>query len=801
MSHRVAFLILLVAPSARAGDDAAFEKTIRPILTEHCLKCHGADKPKGGLRLDGREGALAGGESGPALVPGDAAKSLLVKAVKHDELKMPPKGKLDEKQIAALAKWVQDGAAWPETKASAKTAARPPGRITPEDRAWWAFQPAKAVAPPLSTPWVRTPVDAFLAAKHAAAGVSPAAEAEKLALLRRVTFDLTGLPPTPAEQDAFANDASPNAYENLVDRLLAGPRYGERQARFWLDLVRYAETDGYRIDDNRPHAWRYRDYAIASFNADAGYDRFVREQLAGDELDPANPDARVATGYLRLWPYEYNQRDVRGQWSAILNDITDVTGDVFLGLGFGCARCHDHKFDPILQKDYFALQAFFAGLHFPDEAVHASGAAKADYEAKLAAWEAETLDVRGKIDELLKPIREKEMKNAARKFPVDISPIFAKSPAERTPLEQQLFALSYRQVDYEYERAASKLSAKGKEQYEPLKKQFDALAKGKPADPSAMVARDIGPVAAETFVPGGRKKAESVQPAFPTVLGLPAPVATPGPATTGRRSALAAWLTRGDNPLTARVMVNRLWQQHFGRGLVATPSDFGTLGEKPTHPELLDWLTAQFVAGGWKLKPIHRLMVTSAAYRQASGGATTQDPENRLLARMPIRRLDAEQVRDGFFAASGELILDAGGPALPADKPRRSIYTRMSRNAPDALLASFDAADGSTSCACRNVTVTPTQSLLLLNGKTALARAQAFAKRVMPTDGGDAPAGIATAFRLAFGRAPTATEAAEARAFLKQQVEFAGAKPEARLLAWADFCHALLNANEFLYLD
>ncbi|MBA4065591.1 MAG: hypothetical protein C0501_18130 [Isosphaera sp.] len=810
-----AAVLTAVPPAAPAADkdEAAkfFEASVRPILVAQCVKCHGPEKQKGGLRLDSGEAALKGGDAGPAVVPGKPDASPLIHAVRYGDVQMPPAGKMSDAEIAALEKWVKDGAVWPGAKAGgmvpAGHAARKPGTITDEDRAWWAFRPVAPVAVPGTRHPARNAVDGFVFARLEKEGLSPAPEAGKLALLRRVTFDLTGLPPTPDEVAAFLADTSADAYEKLVDRLLASPRYAERQARFWLDLVRYAESDGYRADFPRPQAWRYRDYVVRSFAADKPFDRFVREQLAGDELYPADPDALIATGFLRLGIYEYNQRDVRGQWAAILNDLTDVTGDALLGLGVGCARCHDHKFDPLLQKDYFALQSFFAGIAMRDEPVFASPAAKAEYDSKLAAWEAKTAEVRAKIDALLEPIRKKEMAVAAGKFPADIQPIFAKAPADRTPGERQLYDLAYRQVEYEFDRAPAKLKGEQKAEYDRLKKELDAVAK--PADPDAMVTRDLGPVAAETRMGGGRQKPVTVDPAFPTVLGGPLPTIKGGEQTTGRRAALAEWLTRPDHPLTARVLVNRVWQQHFGTGLVATPSDYGTLGEKPTHPELLDHLAAEFVRGGWKLKPLHRLIVTSATYRQSSAvpatSAAKNDPDARLLWRMTVRRLDAEQVRDALLATSGELKLDAGGPSVPAGEPRRSVFTKVIRNTPDPLLASFDAADGILGCAKRNVTVTPTQSLLLLNGGFGLARAKAFATRVMPADGKDAPEGVRKAFGLAFGRPPTAVEAEEALAFLKGQVKVASGNGPVtaahRLGAWTDFCHALLNANEFLYVD
>ncbi len=812
---RLAVLVVIASTlsavnSAPAGDSDAkahFEKNVRPILVEHCFRCHGPDKQKGGLRLDSRAAFLKGGEGGPAVVPGKPDTSPLVHSVREGE--MPPTGKLADAQIATLAKWVQDGAYWPEetTKPSQVPghAARTPGQITAADRAWWAFQPVKKVDPPTTQFPTRNEVDRFLFARLEKEGLTPSKEADRRTLIRRVTFDLTGLPPTPKEIADFEADQSSNAFEKVVDRLLESPRYGERAARFWLDLVRYAESDGYRADYYRPNAWRYRDYVVRSFREDKPYDRFVKEQLAGDEMFPDDPDALVATGFLRLGQYEYNQRDVRGQWAAIVNDITDVTGDAFLAMGVGCARCHDHKFDPILQRDYFSLQSFFGGIHFTEEPVFRSDAEREAYAKKRAAWDAKTADLRAKIDAFLEPIRKNAGLKAKTKFPADIEAIFDKPAAERTTLEQQLYELAYRQVELEFDRAETKVPAKKKDEFKKLHDELTALEKDKPLEPLALTVRDLGPVSAVTVIPGGRKKPVPVEPAFFTVLGDTPVSVTPLSNSTGRRSALANWIASPRNPLTARVIVNRLWQQHFGRGIVSTPSDFGTLGEKPTHPELLDWLANDFVSHGWKLKRMHRIIVMSAAYRQASVGgnpvAKAKDPENKFLARMTVRRLDAEQVRDGLLAVSGELKLSEVGPAVPASQPVRSVYTKQARNSPDALLTSFDAADGITTCPTRNITVTPTQSLLMLNGKPTLDRAKAFAGRIMPSNPSTPEIGVEQAFWLAYGRAPTKTETAEAIDFLRKTVAASKKSPDARKAAWTDFAHALLNSNEFLYVD
>jgi hypothetical protein len=784
---------------------AFFEKEVRPLLAENCYGCHGDDKQKGGLRLDSLEALLRGGDSGPALVPGKPGESLLIEAVHHDGLAMPPKGRLAEEKVRTLERWVELGAPWPNA-GHATTPGAPVIRrssLTDEDRAYWFFQPLAESGPPEIDDggWSRNPIDRFILARLRAAGLTPSAEADPRTLIRRLTFDLTGLPPTPEEVEAFVHSKSPIAYEELVNRLLASPRFGERQARRWLDLVRYAESDGYRQDAYRPHAWPYRDYAIRSFNSDKPYDQFLREQIAGDEIDPSDPELRVAAGYYRLGTYEFNQRDVPGQWRAILDDVTDVTAEVVLGLGMGCARCHDHKFDPILQEDYYRLQAFFTPLYHRNDLTAARPEEAADRQVARAAWELATAPVRERIAELERPAREAAMRDAVAKFPPETQAILHKPEADRTPRERQLAELAFRQVTEEWTKIGEKLKGDAKAEWEAQRKrlaEWDAIRP--PSFPGVMTVRDVGPVAPPTVIPGDRASRD-IAPGMLAVLGpglASMPTITPRPNSTGRRSALAEWMTRPDNPMTTRVMVNRLWQDHFGQGLVGTSSDFGRLGEPPTHPELLDWLARYFVEEGWSLKALHRLIVTSATYRQAAAGAAsdapmTADPEVRLLWKMVPRRLEAEAIRDAMLAVSGELDPSGAGPAVAAEKPRRTVYTRAIRNTRDELLEAFDAPDASLSTARRNTTVTPTQALLLVNGPWSLARASRFAARLSREHPDNIAAQVDRGFRLAFGRPPTDDERADALAFLDRP---GGA--EANLI---DFCHALLNANEFLTVD
>ncbi len=723
-----------------------------------------------------------------------------------------------------------------------------------KDRAYWALQPVRRPALPIvrNAAWVRGAIDAFVLARLEADGIQPAPPADRRTLIRRAYFDLHGLPPTAEQVDEFLADRRPDAYERLIEGLLASPRYGERWARHWLDLVRYAESDGYNQDAERPHAWRYRDWVVAALNADQPYDRFVAEQVAGDELAPEDPQALAATGFLRHWPYEYNQRHVPQQRMHILNDLTDVTGQVFLGLTIGCARCHDHKFDPILQRDYFRLQAFFAPLVDRD-VVAAPPAQRQEHERRLAAWQAATRDVRQQIADLEAPYRQRERRQRMSVFPKETQAIIDKPQAQQSPWERQIAALAEKQLVIAPADCEKLLKGNDRQRWEALRKQLSQFEAQRPAGlPVVMTVADVGPEAPPTVIPGEgdeQKLGETIAPGFLTILEA-------GPATlrrtahgTGRRTALARWLTDEANPLVARVMVNRLWHHHFRRGLVATPNDLGRQGDSLTHPELLDWLASELVAHQWGLKHLHRLMMTSAAYRQASAvspsaAARSADPENKLLWRMRSGRLEAEAIRDSLLAASGELNASMGGasvyPDLPpaisvrhewkptasaAERNRRMVYMFVKRNLLHPLMESFDMPDPHESCARRQVTTTAPQALLLLNGEWALDRAAALAGRVW-REAEDEEAGlvgkggllVAHAYRQAFSRPASADELALGVRFLDRQssiiagrlsagqpVRFPADTPPAadrpRAAALVDLCHALLNANEFVYVD
>ena len=665
--------------------------------------------------------------------------------------------------------------------------------FTDKEKSWWAVQPLKHPMPPEATEWSGHPIDAFIAARLTEVNLTPATQADRLERLRRACFDLHGLPPTPEQMEAFMNDERPNAWELLIDHLLASPRYGEAWAQHWLDVVRYAETDGYRADDFRPGAYRYRDYVIRSLNEDKPYHQFVREQIAGDEL--GDPKALVATAFLRHGIYEWNQRDARMHWDLILHEMTRVTGETFLGLGIGCAQCHDHKFDPIRQKDYFALQAFFSTVAWPDDAAgFFPSEARQAYEAKLEMWEDATRDIQNQIAKLVEQKWKNKREYTINQFPEDIQAMYRKPTNRQTPYEKQMAYLVQRQIDTARSRfkpeAELKKKRKGKEKedeerletYHALKKQLDAFDDLKPkAPPPAFIATDIAtnpvPVRFTT-----RQSEEKVDPGFLSVLGHPPPEIQPTETTTGRRRALAEWITTPENPLSTRVIVNRVWQHHFGTGIVPAPNDFGTLGQPPSHPDLLDWLVQQFLAGDWKLKDLHRLIMTSKTYQQTARRKVPErarmvDPANRLLWRFPPRRLSAEQIRDSMLAISGELKHRSGGPSLSGIAPCRSVFVTRRRNSPDEVLAAFDAPSGFDSAPTRIDTTTPTQALMMSNNTWPQARARAFASRLLDGKKQLTPEMIQSAYWRAWSRPASQVEIDSAVAFVSSQRKVIQAEP------------------------
>ncbi len=716
----------------------------------------------------------------------------------------------------------------------------------------WPFCPSVRPEVPAvaDNGWVANPIDAFILAALEEKGLQPNEPADKLALLRRVTFDLTGLAPTVAEQQAFLSDKSADALARVVDRLLDSPHYGERWAQHWLDVVRYAESDGFKSDDLRPTAHRYRDYVIRAFNADLPYDRFIRQQLAGDEFEPDNPEALTATGLNRLYPDESNAANVMQRRQEIRDELTDNTALTFLGLTVGCAQCHDHKFDPITQVDFFRLQAFFAPMLPVDDTPLASADQRARHDAQQAVWEEATRDFRAEMESLLAGQHEAAMNDGLEKFEPELRECVLTSPEERTALQQQLAFQMMRYIRPKLGGLADNLKGDQKERYESLEKQLADFDHLKPAPlPTAMTVIDAAGPAPPTHrlaVGDHRKPLEQVQPGFPAFLGDSEPAIVPRGSSSGRRAALADWLCRADHPLTARVMVNRIWQHHFGEGIVATPNDFGAMGQPPSHPQLLDWLAVEFVERGWSIKEMHRLMVTSATYRQSSifdldrpevAKALEVDKENRLLWHARRRRLESEAIRDVMLQLSAQLNERMFGksaqPELPPgmdqtaswkpdknvhDRQRRSIYVLARRNLRYPLLDVFDMPDMHNSCAQRPRTTTAPQALTLMNGEFTLEQARVWSGRLLGEHGDDEDAAIRAAFQQAFSRLPAEDELSASQQFLADQsaaidrtgdATAADTLPQpmpanlapAKAAAWVDFCHAILNSNELVYLD
>ena len=780
------FYLLMILVSQSPADETVqrkhFEQHIRPLLHDHCLKCHGPSQQKGGLRLDTREGLINGGESGPAIVPGEPGESLLLEAVRYESLEMPPDGQLPESDAVELATWIRNGAWWPSE--SGRPLRLSGADFTEEDRNFWSLQPVRLPeVPHFKSSWARNEVDYFIEARLRDAGIVPAPAATPGVLIRRLSFNLHGLPPETDSVIAAASKSAftPDEWSKLVDSLLASSAYGEHWARHWLDVVRYAESDGFRADFYRPNAWRYRDYVVGAFNSDMPYNQFVTEQLAGDEVAPDRADALVATGYLRTFLYEYNQRDARTQWQDILNQITDVTGEVFMGIGVGCARCHDHKFDPVLQDDYFRLQACFATMIPRDDIPAASRAQRQNYTQQHDEWLSKAAELRAELQKLKAPYLAKAAKGAIERFPADIQEIMARSELNRVPLEQQLADLVQRQIVFDQGRV--KYSESDSQRIEELEKQIAEVSGTAPAPlPEAITVSDTGTVP-QIVHPGGDATRKPVAAGGLTILSPENFPLQPRTHSTGQRTQLARWLTSPEHPLTARVIVNRIWQQHFGTGLVATSSDFGTLGDRPSHPQLLDWLASEFMRNGWSIKWLHRRILNSAtwqtsAFHPASAAAEKIDPGNLLRWRFDIRRMTAEQIRDSILSVSGELSNKIGGPSAEYASMRRSLYLKAMRNSPEPLMRSLDGVDGLNSIPRRSTTTTPTQALNLMNGEWVRERARAMAGTLVRNSSEDPSALVHAAFVAALGRTPEVDEADAALQLLQNASAGSGSPGE-----------------------
>ena len=819
-------LFLLVAVPLHAADTAGvefFEKRIRPLLVERCYECHSAEakKIKGGLRLDTREGLLKGGDAGPALVPGDPDKSRLIEAVryKNQDLQMPPKSPLRPEQVRDLEQWVKLGAPDPRTP-SAKVADNKRVINIEEGRKFWSFQPLARITPPSVKDGTRakTPLDQFVLAKLEEKGLKPAPPADKRTLLRRATFDLTGLPPTLLELDVFLADKSPEAFAKVVERLLASPQYGERWGRHWLDVARYADSNG--LDENVAfgNAWRYRDYVVNAFNRDKPYDRFLVEQIAGDLL-PAPESVAVkherltALGFLSIGPKLLAEPDKVKLEMDMIDEQIDTLGRAVMGMTFGCARCHDHKFDPLPTADYYSLAAIFkstrtmddlktiAKWHEPEIATPSDRAMLAAYTQRIVAQKTVVSNFVATANSAL--LAEKKT-NALPKNPESLYP--TNSVAELKRLREALAEL---------EKEAPELpSTMGVTEATNIVKAFPIHIRG-------------------SHLTLGRE----VPRAEPQVMQIPI-----RPQFTEQQSGrleLARWLANPEHPLTARVMVNRLWRWHFGRGLVASTDNFGALGERPSHPELLDWLARRFVDSGWSVKAMHRLIMNSETYQRAALLAEENmgapilsprareifrptskmaglDPENSLYARFPQRRLEAEEIRDALLFVAGTLDLTMGGKTLPLKNRefvfnhtskdatsygsvRRALYLPVIRNHLYDLFEQFDFPDPAVPSGNRTATVVAPQALLMMNSELATSAAESFAKRLSAAGTDDARR-IELAHQLAYSRPARPHELEWARKFLDQfpkTAAVAGTQPQ----AWAAFCQALLAANEFIYLN
>ncbi len=787
-SVSLAYCILIasapVAFSAPPDATALFEKNVRPVLVEKCLACHGPQKQAGGLRLDSRKALLAGGDRGAAVVPGKPDESLLVRAIRHgEELKMPEKNKLPEAEIVAIADWVKQGAPWPDGAVAVTPPAKTGERIfTAEEKAYWAFQPVKRPEPPKvkAGDWVKNPIDAFLLAKLEASGLRPAPEVEKLALIRRATFDLTGLPPPTVEIEAFLKDGRPEAWKELIDRLLASNAYGEKWGRRWLDVARYADSNG--MDENLAYAnaWRYRDWVIRAFNNDMPYDRFVRDQIAGDLVkggtDRERTDRLIATGFLLVGPKMLAEDDPMKMRMDIVDEQIDTIGQAFLGLTVGCARCHDHKFDPITAADYYGLAGFFY-----------STKSMKNYSV-VAVWNE-------------RPIS---------------SPASVAAVAEH---DKQLAAKKKGQP--QLEKPATSAIA-GFALHAGRKAEIAALEKARPKIDETMAVEDDKGQNLKVHLRGNHLTLGAEAPRrFPRILSGDKP---PSLGVTGSgRLELAEWMTRPENPLAARVMANRIWAGHFGTGLVRTTDNFGRLGERPTHPELLDWLADEFAKSGWSVKHLHRLILNSAAYRMSARVdpvASGKDPDNGLLSHFNRRRLGAEEVRDALLATSGSLDPAQGGTLLTVPNRnyvtgtgsrnyegyagnRRSVYLPVIRSAVYDVFQTFDFPDPSVLNGSRPTTTIPAQALMMMNGAVVDRAAEALAKAILKLDGDDASR-IREAYRRTSGRAPTPAEVDKVLAYVKKSVESADAKLAAdakRLQAWRGFCRVLFASNEFVYVE
>jgi hypothetical protein len=801
-----------------------FDKQVWPILKAKCVPCHGGTNPSGNLNLTDRAAILKGGLSGPSVDLKRHTDSLLLKAVRYEGRKMPPQGKLPQAQIETLSKWVAQGMEWGKSGDEAKNAHHGPPPVNAETMKFWSFQPVKRPAVPNTKnqkPETKNqnPIDAFILAKLEKNGLTPAPFAGRATLLRRAYYDVIGLPPSPDDVKAFVADKSPNAWEKVVDKLLASPQYGERWGRHWLDLVRYAETNSFERDGDKPFVWRYRDYVIRSFNEDKPYDRFIIEQLAGDELPDATPETLIATGYMRLGAWDDEPSDPPQAFWDDLDDILSTTSQTFLGLTVGCARCHDHKIDPIPQKDYYRMASFFQNIN-------RFGIRGEDTVERFSLRPISSPEEQRRFEEERRGYRAKlgEVERGVRAIEEIVRPDFEN-------VEKQDFQSPQNRLLIVKRRVPRLISEAQYADYERLTKEKNALRAAPPKSlEMALCITERGRTAPKTNVlmrGSAHAPGDEVTPGYLSVLAPPEPTLPempPDAKTTGRRSVLAKWIASPTNPLTARVMANRIWQFHFGRGIVRTTSNFGFMGTPPTHPELLDYLASELVRSGWKMKPLHRMIMLSNAYKMSSAAnpvALKKDPENDLFWRFDMRRLEAEEIRDSFLAANGTLNLKMYGPSIlvklpqevllgqsvpgqgwgessPEEQARRSVYIKVKRSLAVPIIARFDGADTDATCPVRFTTTQPTQALGMMNSAFVNEQARIFAEFVKKNAGTDSAEQVRFALWRVLQRDPTQKEI-QRGVKLMQTVQTEDKKNADEALA--AFCLVALNLNEFIYLD
>jgi len=818
-----------------------FEKQVLPIFGKYCLTCHGAAMQMGKLDLRTLAAMTRGGEQGPALVRGAAGMSRLVQRI-ADKSMPPTDGKVTDDEARIIRDWIDGGAKTAEAVGSGQSKA---------ESTHWAFQPpARPAVPKVTTGRQENPIDAFVLARLEKNSIKPPAQADKRTLLRRVYLDLIGLLPTVEEQQAFFSDRSPDVYSKVVDSLLARPQYGERWARHWLDLVRYAESNGYERDGTKPNAWRYRDYVINALNQDKGFDRFVTEQLAGDEVEGANAETQIATTFLRLGTHDDEPAEPQLDRYDQLDDVLGTTAASFLGLTLRCARCHDHKFEPLKQTEYYRMLAVFEPLKRPQEnkaetdRLVGTEAELTAYRKAMAQADAAIAPLRQELDQQTKTLRDRLFKKKDASFPgvpflehAEIVLAFQTESGKRSKEQKELVEKFNQKLE---EAIRNEATAEEKLVLDDRQKQIAAIDAARPKEPKRgyiWYEESAKPPVTRLLRRGDpTDPGEELQPGIPAVLTqgpLEAPVSLKQ--SSGRRLWLARWLTSPSNPLVARVMVNRVWQWHFGEGLVASENDFGVVGQRPSHPELLDYLATEFIRSGWSLKQLHRLIVSSKTYQASSewnAQAAKVDPENTLLWRWKQRRLEAEAIRDTALAVSGELNLEVGGPSIYPQVPqtvlasqsrpgdgwgksdkkqaaRRSVYIFVKRSLAVPELEVLDAPDTTSSCEQRSVSTTGPQALTFLNGEFTYQQARRFAERLASQAGSSARDQIEKGFEIAFSRPPDKRELKVATDFLdaqRRQVEAdARGKGPANGEAWKKaleaFCLVLLNTNEFFFLN